>query len=153
MKKGSLWPQAAMILFICWLGLLAGACGKKAPPRPPRAPHLPAVKDLQALIFESGVQLAWSMPLSAEGVDHFELYRSKPNTEEKDCPACPRVYELVRTIGVKFGQTYFQLFDRNIDAEGRYYYRVIPLDKRSRPGPDSNEAEVVVKWRQDKVTQ
>lgn len=153
MKKGSSSPQAGMILFVCWLGLMAGACGKKAPPRPPRAPHLPAVKDLQAVVFESGVQLAWSMPVNAEGVDRFELYRSKPDTAKEACPACPRGYELLRTIDVKFGQTYFQLFDRTIEAEGRYYYRVIPLDNRSRPGPDSNEAEVIVKWRRDTVTE
>jgi hypothetical protein len=139
-----------MILTFCCLW---GACGKKAPPRPPRSPELPKVKELDAVIIETGVQLSWSIPFTAEGVDRFNLFRSKPEPVEEACPACPRGYELIRTIKVESGQTYFQLFDRNIAVEGRYYYRVIALDERSRPGPDSNEAEVIVKWRQNTVIQ
>ncbi len=101
------------------------------------------------MIIETGVQLSWSIPLTAEGVDRFDLYRSKPEKTKEPCPACPRAYELLTTVTVKPGQTYFQVFDRNIQTEGRFYYQVIPLDERSRLGPDSNEAEVIVKWRRD----
>ncbi len=149
MKKCSSWPQVVLILIFFCLGLLAGACGRKAPPQPPRELDLPKVKDLDAVITETGVQLAWSIPFTAKRVDEFNLYRSKPETVEEACPACPRDYELVRAVNVKAGQTFFQIVDRNIEAEGRYYYRVTPLDERGRPGPDSNEAEVIVRWRRD----
>jgi hypothetical protein len=149
MKKWCAWPQVVLILIFCYMGLLAGACGIKTPPQPPREPDLPRVKDLDAVIMETGVQLAWSIPFTAERVDEFDLYRSKPETAEEACPACPRDYELVRTVNVKAGQTLFQVVDRTIEAEGRYYYRVTPLDERGRPGPDSNEAEVIVRWRRD----
>ena len=147
MNRRSSRPRAFLILLFCCLGLVAGACGKKAPPRPPRRPDLPVVKDLDAVVLETGVQLSWSIPFDSEGVDEFNLYRSKPETVEEACPSCPRGYELIRNVNVKPGQTFFQVVDRNIEAEGRYYYRVIPLDERGRPGPDSNEAEVIVKWQ------
>ena len=146
-------PQAALILVFCCLVIQIGACGRKAPPRPPRKPDLPAVQDLQAVIMETGVQLAWSIPFTAEGVDSFNLYRSRPETVEEDCPSCPRAYEFIRTVNVKAGQIYFQVMDRSIEVEGRFYYRVVPLDARDRLGPDSNEAGVVVKWRRDAEAQ
>lgn len=147
MRKSCLRPLVVLILILCHLGFLAGACGIKAPPRPPRRANLPAVKDLEAVVFETGVELTWSIPSTAEGVDSFELYRSKPETPGEACPACPRSYERFRTVQVRPGQAYFQAFDRNIAAEGRFYYRVIPLDGQHSRGPDSNEAEVLIKWR------
>ena len=140
-------PQAALILVFCCLVIQTGACGRKAPPRPPRKPDLPAVQDLQAVVMQTGVQLTWSIPFTAEGVDGFNLYRSGPDTVEEDCPSCPRAYELIRTVNVKAGQIYFQVIDRSIKLEGHFYYRVIPSDAHDQLGPDSNEAEVVVKWR------
>ncbi len=153
MRKSCSRPVVVLILILCHLGLLAEACGIKAPPRPPRRANLPAVKDLDAVVFETGVQLTWSIPFAAEGVDSFELYRSKPETTAEPCPACPRKYERFRTVQVSLGQTYFQTFDRNIETEGRFYYRVIPLDGRHNRGPDSNEAEVIIKWRAEPGTQ
>jgi hypothetical protein len=152
MKKESSWPRRLIIVFFCCLGLLEGACGIKAPPRPPRSPELPQVKDLDAVVMEGGVQLSWSIPFGSEAVDSFNLYRSKPETTKEPCPSCPRAYELIRTVDVKVGQTYFQIFDLSIQAEGRYHYLVTPLDERDRLGPDSNETEVVIKWRQKHVT-
>jgi hypothetical protein len=102
---------------------------------------------------ETGVQLSWSIPFGSEVVDSFNLYRSKLDTAKEPCPSCPRAHQLIETIKVRVGQTYFQVFDRNIEAEGRYYYLVTPLDERDRLGPDSNEAEVVIRWRQDSVVQ
>ena len=43
-------------------------------PRPPRRATLPAVKDLDAVVFETGVQLTWSIPFAAEGVDICAAY-------------------------------------------------------------------------------
>ncbi len=153
MRKSCSRPLAVLVLILCHLGFLAGACGIKTPPRPPRRANLPTVKDLEAVVFEIGVQLAWSIPFTAEGVDSFEIYRSEPETTVEACPACPRKYERFRTVQVRLGQTYFQALDRNIETEGRFYYRVIPLDGQHNRGPDSNEAEVLVKWRGETRTQ
>ncbi len=151
MRIRSSWPQPALFILFCCVVLMSMACGVKALPRPPREPDLPKVKDLDAVIIETGVQLTWSIPFGAEEVKRFNIYRSKPETVEKPCPACPREYELIRTVKAKVGRSYFQVFDRDFEAEGRYYYRVIPLDEKRRLGPDSNEAEVIVKRRRDWV--
>ena len=153
MKKGSSWPQRLIVLFFCCLGLLEGGCGIKAAPRPPRTAELPQVRDLDAVVMETGVQLSWSIPFGSEGVDSFNLYRSKPETTKEPCPSCPRAYELIRTVNVKVGQTFFQILDLSVQAEGRYHYLVTPLDEQDRLGPDSNEAEVVIKWRRDTISQ
>jgi hypothetical protein len=36
------------------------------------------------------------------------------------------------------------MVDAYIEGKGRFYYQVVPFDKRDRAGPDSNEAKVLV---------
>lgn len=141
--RGS-WPQAAVIVLLFFLGFLFGACGKKAPPKPPLQKKLPQVKDLRAVVEASGVRLTWTIGEADKDVVGFNVYRSKPRPEVSDCPGCTRDFELITSLKVKKGESRFQAVDPYIEGKGRFYYQVVPFDKRDRAGPDSNEARVLV---------
>lgn len=127
-----------------FLAILAGACGKKAPPVPPPQPGLPRVADLSAVTTEAGVKLGWSLPADG-GVEGFKVYRTERiSLEAARCPDCPRNYVQIGEVAVKPEQGRLQWVDRTITVKGRYYYRVIPYDDRGRPGPASNQVEVVI---------
>ena len=138
------WPRAAVIVFLFFLGFLFGACGKKAPPKPPLKSELPQVKDLRAAVEASGVLLTWTIAKADKDIVGFNVYRSKPRPEVSDCPGCTRDFELITSIKVKTEELRFQLVDPYIEGKGRFYYQVIPFDKRDRAGPESNEARVLV---------
>ena len=138
------WPHAAVIVLLFFLGFLFGACGKKAPPKPPVKKELPRVKDLRAVVEASGVRLTWTIAKADKDTVGFNVYRSKPRPEVSDCPGCTHDFELITSIKVKTGELRFQVVDPYIEGKGRFYYQVIPFDKRDRAGPESNEARVLV---------
>ena len=144
MIKRRSWPGAAVIVLLCFLGFLLGACGKKAPPKPPVKKELPRVNDLQAVVEASGVRLTWTIGAADKDIVGFNVSRSKPRPEVSDCPGCTREFELITSVKVKAGESRFQVVDPYIEGKGRFYYRVVPFDKRDRVGPDSNEARVLV---------
>jgi hypothetical protein len=144
MTKRKSWPGAAVIVPLCLLGFLFGACGKKAPPEPPFEKKLPRVNDLQAVVEASGVRLTWTIAAPDKEVVGFNVYRSKPRPEVSDCPGCTRDFELITTVKVKTGESRFQMVDSYREGKGRFYYQVVPFDKRDRAGPESNEAKVLV---------
>jgi hypothetical protein len=133
-----------VVVLLLFLGFLVGACGKKAPPRPPLKKELPEVKDLQAVVEASGVRLTWTVAKADEDIKGFNVYRSKPRPEVSDCPGCTRDFELITSIKVKRGELQYQVVDPYIQGKGRFYYQVVPFDKRDRIGPESNEAMVLV---------
>jgi hypothetical protein len=120
------------------------ACGVKTPPRPVRQPNLPLVQDLQAVVTTNGVRLSWTIPDTAEAVAEFKIYRSKSRAEPEGCPGCPTTYDLIETLTAVGGETRFEILDQNFPREGTVYYRIIPVDKKGRLGPDSNKAKVIV---------
>jgi hypothetical protein len=138
------WTTAAVIVLLLFLGFLFGACGKKAPPKPPFKKELPKVKDLRAAVEASGVRLTWTIGKTDKDVVGFNVYRSKPRPQVSDCPGCTRDFELITSIKVKSGELRFQVVDPSIEGKGRFYYQVVPFDKRDRAGPESNEAKVLV---------
>ncbi len=138
------WPGAAVIVLLLFLGFLPGACGKKAPPKPPFKKQLPKVKDLRAVAEASGVRLTWTIAKADKDVVGFNVYRSKPRPEVSDCPGCTRDFELITSIKAESGELRFQVVDPYIEGKGRFYYQVVPFDKRDRAGPESNEARVLV---------
>ena len=138
------WPRAEVIILLLFFGFLLGACGKKAPPKPPLKKKLPEVKDLRAVVEASGVRLTWTVAKADEDIKGFNVYRSKPRPEASDCPGCTRDFELITSIKVKTGELQYQVVDPYIEGKGRFYYQVVPFDKRDRPGPESNEAMVLV---------
>ena len=138
------WLHAAVIVLLFFLGFLCGACGKKAPPKPPLKKELPRVKDLRAVVEAGGVRLTWTIGEADKDVVGFNVYRSKPRPEVSDCPGCTRDFELITSLKVKKGESRFQLIDPSIEGRGRFYYQVVPFDKRDGAGPDSNEARVLV---------
>jgi hypothetical protein len=144
MIKRRSWPGAAVIVLLCFLGFLLGACGKKAPPKPPVKKELPRVNDLQAVVEASGVRLTWTIGTASKDVVGFNVYRSKPRPEVSDCPGCTRDFELITSVKVKTKESRFQVVDPYIEGKGRFYYQVVPFDQRDRTGPDSNEARVLV---------
>ena len=144
MRPRSVRRQGAVISILCCLALLAGACGRKAAPRPPRRPELPAVRDLQVMVAETGVLLTWTLPSADSAVAGFNIYRSKPQLEETHCPACPLDYALISSVAVDPGQIRFEAVDRDVQGKGFFYYRVVSFDKKERSGPESNRAGIVV---------
>lgn len=134
----------AVIVALCFIGLLLVDCGKKGRPRPPEQKKLPRVEDLQAVVLAAGVELTWTLKKGEVNVAGFNVYRSKPQPEISDCPSCTRDYELITTIRVKPGQTQFQVIDQYIGARGGFYYRVTPFDERDQLGPESNETKVLI---------
>jgi hypothetical protein len=102
------------------------------------------VKDLRAVVEASGVRLTWTIAKADKDVVGFNVYRSKPRPAVSDCPGCTRDFELITSIKVKSGEIRFQMVDPYIEAKGRFYYQVVPFDKRDRGGPESNEAGVLV---------
>ena len=138
------WLRAEVVVLLLFLGFLLGACGKKAPPKPPLKKELPEVKDLWAVVEASGVRLTWTVAKVDGDIKGFNVYRSKPRPEVSDCPGCTRDFELITSIKVKRGELQYQVVDPYIEGKGRFYYQVVPFDKRDRPGPESNEAMVLV---------
>ena len=138
------WSRAEVVALLFFLGFLLGACGKKAPPKPPLKKELPEVKDLRAVVEASGVRLTWTVAKADEDIKGFNVYRSKPRPEVSDCPGCTRDFELVTSITVKRGELQYQVVDPYSEGKGRFYYQVVPFDKQDRPGPESNEAMVLV---------
>jgi len=144
MTKRKSWLPAAGIVPLFLLGFLLGACGKKAPPKPPLKKELPRVNDLQAVVEASGVRLTWTIAAPDEDIVGFNVYRSKPRPKVSDCPGCTRDFELITTVKVQTGESRFQMVDSYREGRGRFYYQVVPFDKRDRAGPESNEARVLV---------
>ena len=138
------WPRAELIVLLLFLGFLLGACGKKGPPKPPLKKEIPKVKDLGAVVEASGVRLTWTIAKADKDVVGFNVYRSKPRPAVSDCPGCTRDFELITSIKVKSGELRFEVVDPYIEGKGQFYYQVVPLDKRDRAGPESNEARVLV---------
>ena len=138
------WPRAALLVLLLFLGFLFGACGKKAPPKPPLKSELPRVKDLRAVVEASGVRLTWTLAKADQDIAGFNVYRSKPRPEVSDCPGCTRDFELITSIKVKREELRYEMVDPYIEGKGRFYYQVVPFDKRDRAGPESNEAAVLV---------
>ena len=139
-----LFSRAELIALLLFFGFLLGACGKKGPPKPPLKKELPTVKDLRAVVEASGVRLTWTLAKADEDIKGFNVYRSKPRSEVSDCPGCTRDFELITSIKVKTGELQYQVVDPYIEGKGRFYYQVVPFDKRDRAGPESNEARVLV---------
>lgn len=137
-------PPAELLVLLLFLGFLLGACGKKAPPKPPFKKELPKVKDLQAVVEASGVRLTWSIAEADKDIVGFNVYRSKPRPEVSECPGCTRDFELISSIKAKGGKLRYEMVDSYIEGKGRFYYQVVPFDKRDRAGPESNEARVLV---------
>ena len=144
MKRKRSWLEWAPIVALCFIGLLLVDCGKKGRPRPPEHKKLPRVRDLQATVLDSGVELTWTLKKGEANVSGFNVYRSKPQPEVSDCPGCTRDFELITTIKVQPGQTKLQVMDQYVGARGGFYYRVIPFDEEDRPGPESNETRVLI---------
>ena len=144
MTRRRRWPNSSVFILLGCLGLMLGGCGKKGPPLPPRQEELPKIKNLQAVVVKNGVQLTWSMGSRDDIVAGFNVYRSEAQPEINACPGCEKIFEPVATIGVKAGETSFQLVDQHVEGKGKFYYKVTPFDKQNRPGPDSNEAMVVI---------
>jgi hypothetical protein len=144
MTRRRLWPNSAVFILLCCLGLLLGGCGKKGPPKPPLKKELPKVKNLQAVVVDAGVKLTWTIGSSDGDAVGFNVYRSKIQSEISDCPGCTREFEAVTTIRVKAGETRFEVVDQYVRGKGRFYYKVRPFDKQDRPGPDSNESRVII---------
>jgi predicted small lipoprotein YifL len=144
MTRRRLWPNSSVFILLCCLGLLLGGCGKKGPPEPPRQEELPKVKNLKAVVVDTGVKLTWTTDSNDDIAAGFNIYRSKVQSEISDCPGCTPEFEVVTTIRVKAGETRFELIDQYFEGKGRFYYKVTPFDKQDRPGPDSNESMVVI---------
>jgi len=145
MTRRRLQSNSSLFILLCCLGLLLGGCGKKGPPEPPIQKKLPKVKNLTAATVDTGVRLTWTMDSNDEDVAGFNVYRSKVQPEISDCPGCKRDFEVVTTIRVQGSESSFEVVDQYVSATGRFYYKVAPFDKEDRPGPDSNEAMVVIK--------
>lgn len=144
MRQRNLWHRVAQFVAIWCFVLSTGACGKKEPPRPPRRPDLPLVGDLQANLEGSRVKLSWSIPASISVLASFNLIRSDPQPLATDCPTCPRQFVVIKSVKVESGQTLFQVMDEKLEQQGVIYYRVIPLDRQNRSGPESNEVKVAL---------
>ena len=138
------WSRAELIVLLVFLGFLLGACGKKGPPKPPLKKELPKVQDLRAVVKASGVRLTWTIAKADKDIAGFNVYRSKPRPEVSDCPGCTRDFELITSIKVKREELRYEMVDPYIEGKGRFYYQVVPFDKRDRAGPESNEAAVLV---------
>ena len=144
MKRRRSWLEWAPIVALCFMGLLLVDCGKKGKPKPPEETKLPRVEDLQAVVLDGGVELAWTLKKGVTNVAGFNVQRSKPQPEISDCPGCTRDFELITAVKVKPGQTQFQVMDPYIGARGEFYYRVVPFDEEDRFGPESNETKVLI---------
>ena len=138
------WSRAELIVLLLFLGSLLGACGRKVPPKPPLKKELPKVQDLRAVVKASGVRLTWTIAKADKDIKGFNVYRSKPRPEVSDCPGCTRDFELITSIKVKREELRYEMVDPYIEGKGRFYYQVVPFDKRDRAGPESNEAAVLV---------
>ena len=102
------------------------------------------MQDLRAVVEASGVRLTWTIAKADKDIKGFNVYRSKPRPEVSDCPGCTRDFELITSIKVKREELRYEMVDPYIEGKGRFYYQVVPFDKRDRAGPESNEAGVLV---------
>lgn len=144
MKIRRLWPNLSVFILFCCLDLFLGGCGKKGPPKPPIKKELPKVNNLQAVVVDSGVRITWTMDSRDEEAAGFKVYRSIPQPETDNCPGCQRNFEIINTVRASRGETRFELVDPDFEGKGYFYYKVIPFDKKDRPGPDSNESRVSI---------
>ena len=102
------------------------------------------MQDLRAVVKASGVRLTWTIAKADKYIKGFNVYRSKPRPEASDCPGCTRDFELITSIKFKREELRYEMVDPYIEGKGRFYYQVVPFDKRDRAGPESNEAAVLV---------
>ena len=142
MTRRWLLPISSVLILCCCLSLLLAGCGKKGPPKPPLREELPKVKDLQAVVVDTGIRLTWTIPPSRSGTAEFNVYRSRVEPEASECPDCKTDFEIISTVRVKEGETRFQILDPFSEGKATFYYKVTPFDKKNRPGPDSNESVV-----------
>jgi hypothetical protein len=96
-------PRRANLLLLGLLAglLVAGGCGRKAPPRPPRAEPLPVVGNLTVGHTGDQVQLSWtSTPLSGRLAQdaQFAIYRDALSLTVGECPTCPPHFQLVAEV-------------------------------------------------------
>jgi predicted small lipoprotein YifL len=144
MTRRWLWPNSSILVLWCCLSLSLAGCGKKGPPKPPLRKELPKVKNLQAIVADTGIKLTWTLPSSGHGTATFEVYRSRVEPEASQCPECRTDFEIISTVKVRAGETRFQVLDPLSENKGTFYYKVTPMDNKNRPGPDSNESMVVI---------
>jgi predicted small lipoprotein YifL len=144
MTRRWLWPNSSVLILWSCLSLLLAGCGKKGPPKPPLREELAKVKNLQAVVVDTGIKLTWTIPSSGHSIAEFNVYRSRVEPEGSECPDCRTDFEVISTVRAREGETGFQILDPYPEGKGTLYYKVTPFDKKNRPGPDSNESMVVI---------
>ena len=102
------------------------------------------MKNLQAVVADTGIKLTWTIPSSGRGTAEFNVYRSRVEPGASECPDCRTDFESISTVRVKEGETRFRVLDPFSEGKGTFYYKVTPFDKKNRPGPDSNESTVII---------
>jgi hypothetical protein len=140
---GLLWTLAAFMLF---------GCGRKDLPEPPRGQRPPAVNDLSYRVIRNTIELAWTIPTTAETaespVSGFLIYEFKQSRLAAECPNCPKFFRKIgevplRSSGDVEGELPTVVFAQPIDAGYRYIYKVVSVNDDELFSSDSNEVELV----------
>ncbi|MCK8601305.1 fibronectin type III domain-containing protein [Desulfoferrobacter suflitae] len=129
---------------VCAAALLVSGCGKKSAPRPilPAAP--PEIKNLEARVRATGVELSWSLShLDMESDDDhaygLAVLRAQVPWDKRNCLECPVMaqevlqrLELPRTDAAAAQDHKMTLIDAQVMSEHAYRYQIAFQDDKGR---------------------
>ena len=145
--------SALALLFMAFVFVAAGACGKKGPPRAPELALPQVIEDLKAVAGKSGAVLTWGRPTRyvdgqrLRDLQGFVIFRKEISAT---CPDCPVPFRERTTILIddqeRFIQkTKFRAVDQGLSPGNTYVYRVFSRLVDGTLSDPSNEAAIT--WR------
>ncbi len=130
------------VSILCSVGILFGACGRKAPPVPPHF-TTPVISDLQARAADNAIALTWTAPDQRTDVARTRVWKSTLQVPG-DCPGCPRNFEVIADLlpgDIKRENGLAKFIDYNVKSGFLYSYKLAFCDSSGQCGEESNMAE------------
>jgi hypothetical protein len=126
-------------------------CGRKGPPVPPTVVIPPPIRNLNAEIVGSRVQLTWSIPdqssLSMETIKGFRVLWHRVHRSNPPCPGCPLSFEAMQEIEadtlapdrIRDGRV---VYSAPFDSQFWYAFKVVVIHESGGVSDDSNVVRV-----------
>lgn len=140
--------KCVVVTAIFLSGFFMMNCGKKGDPVCPGIARPAVISDLTATMAEGEVELGWTITTNKTDTLSFRIFRSEMETQDADCPGCPRRYALMAELSshdprLRWGErTTVTCRDSTVRIGYLYSYTVIVCGPSDVCSDESNMAEI-----------